>query len=422
MQQVLPAWRPRRGRLIHGWGAGGESWRAWPRDHDDADDPAVFATWAEAYSRELRRSATLDAAQLPDVLARHALQLNCGNLRVLFTGFIELTPQQRRLIAALTAAGADVRVSESLPHRTLSASRTQKANPREELIAALTWARDRALANPEARIGIVIENLAQRRDEALLLADEILCPELGLPHRLAARRPYEVSLGVPLSEVPLVLTALGMIALAEGPLPAGEVAALLRSPYLPDADTPGVGRAMIERDWLVSGQREATLSDVIVTAQRRSPALATRWRDARSELHKGPGASPREWVDSWRAWLSAAGWSGSLSLDSAEHQAREAWEKLLADFIRIGGVAPRLARADAVRMLRALAQDRVFQAEGGDAPIQLLGTLEGSGPGIRWTLGRGTIGRPVASGTGTESAASPALAARTQCAARECRG
>jgi ATP-dependent helicase/nuclease subunit B len=365
--------------LIHGWGAGGESWRAWRRDGESADDPAVFATWAEAYSRELRRSRTLDSAQLPDILALNAQRLDCGNLRVMFVGFSELTPQQRRLTAALTAAGADVRSVESLSERTPAASRTTAASARDEVIAALTWARDLTMRRPDAQVGIVIENLAQRRDEVLLLADELLCPELVLPAQLLTQRPYEVSLGAALSEVPLVLAALGLIALGEGQLPAGDAAALLRSPYLPEADDARSGRAAIERDWLDSGQREVTLSEVIAIAQRRSPALAARWRDARDALRKGATASPREWADAWRTWLSAAGWPGSRKLDSVEHQAREAWETLLADFVRLGTVTPQLSRADALRTLRAFAQERVFQPEGTDAPLQLLGMLEGSG-------------------------------------------
>ncbi len=134
--------------LLHGWGAGGESWRAWRRDEADADDAAIFASWAEAYSRELHRAGALDAAQLPDFLALNAQNLGCDKLRAILVGFIEHTPQQRRLIAALTAAGADIRSVESLPERATTVFRTTAASGRDELIAALSWARDLALEQP----------------------------------------------------------------------------------------------------------------------------------------------------------------------------------------------------------------------------------------------------------------------------------
>src|SRR6185369_8920193 len=57
--------------LVHAWGAGGgESWRAW-RGASDApvdSDPAIFATWAEDYRRELERLGAIDLPMLPDVL------------------------------------------------------------------------------------------------------------------------------------------------------------------------------------------------------------------------------------------------------------------------------------------------------------------------------------------------------------------
>jgi probable DNA repair protein len=365
--------------LLHSWGEGGESWRAWRSDEGDTDDPAVFARWAEAYLRELRRAGALDAAQLPDILARDAPRLDCRNLRAIFVGFIDHTPQQQRLTARLTGAGADIRSLESLPERRCVASRTTAANARDELVAALQWARTLALKRSGAQIGVVIDRLAQRRDEVVLLADELLCPESVLPEHVGERRPYEISLGTALAEVPLVAAALALIELAEDGLPVGDAAALLRTRYLHDAESEWLGRAAIERGWLDTGRREITLSDAIASAQRYAPALARRWRLARDALRKSASASPREWVDAWRNWLSEAGWPGSFTLDSVEHQARQAWEATLTDFVRLGAVAPRFSRTVALRTLRALMLERIFQPEGTDASIQLLGVLEGSG-------------------------------------------
>ena len=366
-------------RLVHAWGAGGASWRAWRQEDADVDDPAIFAAWAESYARELRRSGAVDAAQLPDLLAQGARHLDCGSLRTIFVGFLEHTPQQQRLHAALIAAGADIRFAQSLPARPPTAMRVTAANSRDELVTALSWARDRALATPHSRIGIVIENLGEWRDEVVLLADEVLCPELAMAASLTTCRPYEVSLGTALAETPLVASALELIALAEGKVAAGDAAALLRSPYLCASGSEWSRRAPIERDWLEAGQSEVTLVDAIVAAERHAPELAARWQRARGALNKGASASPRAWADTWRAWLVEAGWLGSLKLDSVEYQAREAWESVVGDFVRLGAVAPRLARIDALRTLRTMTQERIFQAEGTDAPIQLLGVLEGAG-------------------------------------------
>ena len=134
----------------------------------------------------------------------------------------------------------------------------------------------------------------------------------------------------------------------------------------------------------------------------------------------GPrGASPREWVDAWRSWLGAAGWPGSRPLDSGEFQAREAWERTLGEFASLSAVTPRLTAGAALDALRALAGETIFQPEGGGAPIQILGVLEGTGHRLRRALGGRPRGRSLAPGAGTEPAAAPGLATRAQRAARE---
>lgn len=359
--------------LVHAWGAGGESWRAWRQDVPEPDDAAVFARWAENYLGELQRAGAQDLAQVPGRLAALADRLVARGATTILAGFTELSPQQERLCAALVAAGADLRRQDTPPDVPAQPSRTQPASPRDEVATALEWARTFAGRRPGARIGIVIEDLAARRDEIVALAEDILCPGAPLPGS------FEISLGVPLASVPLVVAALDLIALAESSLTTGAAAALLRSPYLPLSEQNWAARACSERTWLEGGRREVALGEAIVALEAHSPALAAQWRDGRDALRRSAAASPREWVDAWRSWLGAAGWPGSRPLDSGEYQAREAWERTLGEFASLSAVAPRLTPPDAVHALRALAGETIFQPEGGGAPIQILGLLEGTG-------------------------------------------
>ena len=82
-------------------------------------------------------------------------------------------------------------------------------------------------------------------------------------------------------------------------------------------------------------------------------------------------ATPRAWTDDWRAWLVAAGWLEDVALDSAEYQARGAWDALLAEFACLGVVTQKLGRGAAVAMLRALLQD-LRDAPGAPAASRLL--------------------------------------------------
>lgn len=362
--------------LVHAWGAGGESWRAWRGTAEETDDASVFVRWAEQYLAALRRAEARDLAQAPDALAMLADHIDSPRRGVIMAGFVELTPQQERLCAALVASGADVRRLDTLPAPLSIPSRVTATTPRDEVAAALAWARGHVEQRPKARIGVVVEDLAQRRDEILALAEDLLCPGAILPGTKAAAMPFEISLGVPLASVPLVATALDLIALAASRVDVGVAAVVLRSPYLPTADDAWAQRARIERDWLDSGRRVVTIDEAITALDGGSPELALRWQRGRDALRRATPASPREWADAWRAWLVAAGWPGSRPLDSGEYQARVAWERVLGQFTRLGAIAPRLDPARALDALRTLLRDIVFQPEGSAAPIQILGVLE----------------------------------------------
>lgn len=365
--------------LVHAWGSGGESWRAWRRGADETDDAELFARWAEAYLAQLQRAGAHDLALVANLAAARVERLAAHFGAIVLAGFTELTPQQDRLCTALLAAGVDLRRLDTLPDAAAAASRVQAASPRDELAAALEWARLRVLQHPTARIGIVVEDLAARRKEVVALAEEFLCPGTFLPGAAARPAPFEISLGNPLASHPLVVTALDLIALSESRLAAGAGAVLLRSPYLPKADSAWASRATIERSWIEDGRREVSLGDAIEALESSSPELSARWRSGRDALPRGRTAGPREWVDAWRGWLSAAGWPGTRPLDSAEYQAREAWERTLNEFASLGAVTPKLTPARALDALRALAGEAIFQPEGTGAPIQILGVLEGTG-------------------------------------------
>lgn len=363
--------------LAHAWGAGGPSWRSWARE-GDAQDPSVFAAWADAYLARQRRLGVLDIAQAPDLIAVQAATI--GALPPLWiAGFFERAPQQQRLFAAIASSGVVAREVDAMPERQARVTRTMAATPREEIAAALSWARAMVLERPGIRVGIVVEDLAARRDVVVALAQDILDPASILPGRRHVAAPFEISLGLRLAAVPLIASALDLIAWSRAPLSIGSAAALLRSPYLPASEASWPRLATLEGKWLQDGVRTIALNDAIAAMTPLAPELAARWRDAHDPRRTPRSATPREWADRWREWLAKAGWTGTRPLDSAEYQAREAWEALLRDFVALGAVTPRQESVEAIRALQALASETLHQPEGGDASVQILGVLEAAG-------------------------------------------
>ncbi len=367
-------------RLAHAWGAGGASWRGWADTQGEGDDPASFARWADHYSALLSRTGAIDAAQLPDRLGAWAARVpGWRGAQIVVAGFVELSAQQQRLLAALTAAGARIERVDTLPDVRMRIWRATGLTPRDELVGALAWARARACSDPGATIGVAVIDLASRRAEVRALADDILCPALQWPGHEEAARPYNLSLGSTLGDAPLVAAALDLIGLASAPLPMARAAALLRSPYVSGAPDAWMRRAQLEVDWLEQGRRTVSLAEVIAALTDVDGSLARRWRQAYAAQRLPASASPRAWAEAWRAWLEAAGWPGERALSSNEYQVRGAWDDALAQFATLGTVAARLSRAEALAALRAQLSAAVFQPESAAAPIQILGALEAAG-------------------------------------------
>jgi len=367
--------------IVHAWGAGGPSWRGWS---DSADDVAIFARWAENYRGALARLSAVDDAELPDWLAGCAPEVPAWReAKLALVGFIEFSPQQNRLLAALSDVGARIVRHPSLPERegdaTARARRTEAATPRDEIARALAWARERVLVDPGASVAIAVADLQSRRAEVRALADEILCPALQWPGREGAARPYNISLGDTLADVPLVTTALDLIALAQAPLPISRATALLRSPYVAGGHDDWLRRAALERTWLREGQREISLTGVVAATGAGDAAFAPLQRAVDASPKPHGALAPRAWVELWRGLLEAAGWPGNRGLASVEWQARKAWDDRVAEFASLGVVAPRMQRGEAYAALLALARAAVFQPESSFASVQILGGLEAAG-------------------------------------------
>ncbi|MBE7521532.1 MAG: PD-(D/E)XK nuclease family protein [Burkholderiales bacterium] len=366
--------------LVHAYGNGGESWRAWA---GGADDPAAFARWAERYREALDARHAVDAATAPDRLSGVDQAFRGWHGReVVFAGFIEPTPQQLRLAERLRERGAVVAFRATVEAAEAGILRGAYASTTAELCAALAWARRIVEASPDARVGIVVPELAARRAEVRLRAIDVL----GMPEdeTLAA---WNLSLGAPLADVPLVAAATDLIALAWGRLPVGRAAAWLRSAYLPGASSRTLRglRASIERSWLERAVETVDLDAVTAELARRNDPLATSLVEVGERMRTTPRATRRGLVDAWRAVLEVAGWPGDRALSSAAHQARAALDEAFAQFAALDALSAsqrdvaRLEGGAAIAAFTAQVAASPFQPESADAPIQILGLYEAVG-------------------------------------------
>ena len=341
------------------------------------DDVAAFSRWCARYEQRLDSLAAIDPAQLPDELMQSAAIIARSLPRIVLHAFLPMTPQQNRLIDALRANGAAIDEVPAIACRSTSRRRTSAPHTSLEISRALAFARTRVAEQPDARVAIVVANLHERRNDVIALAEEILCPERLVALEPDAPRPYGISLGEPLASMPVIASALALIAVAIGPVDAATAAALVRSPFLPDAKTQWMRRASVEAAWRRDARREVGWFDIV--AALRDVDAALHFRVSNAPLPSRAHRLPREWARTWSDWLAAIGWPGTVSLTSAQWQARDAWSDVVGQFAAAGAVTGALAPATALETLRALLDVTMFQPEAAPAQVQILGTLEAVG-------------------------------------------
>lgn len=343
------------------------------------EDCRAFLRLAKAYRRRLDELGCLDPADLPRILAEHAAALR--GPPVIFAGFDTLSPAQRSVFESL---GKHARRACG-PGPGTRASVVAFPDQRQEFTAAAGWARTRLAASPTARLGIVVPDLEASAPLVEDLLDEALSPARLLPGGAEGPRPWNVSLGRPLTDVPAVAAALLFIGLSREALEFAEAGRLLRSPFLGGTDEEGGRRARLDA-WLRErgGDRVSRARLLEGLAGRDGapacPQLEAGARGMLEELHTGPRRRPPSaWAASFTRGLQRLGWPGDTGVDSATWQAAQAWASLLEAFARLDAVVGALSVSEALSRLRRMASQQRFQPETPDLPVQVLGLLETAG-------------------------------------------
>jgi len=189
-------------------------------------------------------------------------------------------------------------------------------------------------------------------------------------------RPYDISLGTPLTDQSAVRSALTMIRVLIQEIPARELSALLLSPYLAGATIEAQSRERLDRKLREQRVRRLQAEDLMSNLASGS-VLARALKEVlkKQQLKR---ATPTEWARRFSRWLNELGWPGS-SYGSEEHQAIMAFHECLDDLQTIDE-GQKLTASEALNELTDLSRNRVFQAETPPGvPIQIMGRLESHG-------------------------------------------
>ena len=348
-------------------------------------DSAAFWEWASRFEARCTENGWLPLARLADELQ---CSVQAGELAVpaelVLIGFDELTPQQQSLLQTLNESGCDVCWMQLAGKRSRTAG-TGCVDVRQEAKTVARWVRQRLDDNPQTEIGVIVPELASLRDIVIHALDEILVPNVFQPGCQSVARPYNISLGPPLSTHPIVSTALKLLGLLEPMISLEDAGRLLRSPFIAGWEQEASARALLDGRLRETGELNVVLKTLRYHASQINkpyscPLLAENldaWVKAARDCPRTD--SPGQWSERFAGLLKAFGWASGRPLSSAEYQAAEAWREHLGAFAALEPVTGPMSASTAVAQLRRMAGERTFQPQSGVVPVQVLGMLEASG-------------------------------------------
>ena len=348
-------------------------------------DYQAFCEWRKVFFGRIQAEGWLEPAALPETVAELAAEGGIGlPPSLILAGFDDFTPQQLYLLQIVQERGCRLFRLEHPDHRGRPV-RYCALDARTESACAAAWARTAVEQEPGTRVGIIVPDLASRKDEVVRALTKVLHPEHSTSFELVQDPAFNVSLGKTLADYPVINAALAALHLIQDPFPLSQGLFVLYSPFFGDGAWAVQGRSRLETRLRRIGEasipRHFFLNQVLPAEDDgRSADAGSSGPSFRTFYELSDASPPRQslsdWADHFHRMLEALGWPGRRSLSSAEYQCLGAWSQALQRFASLDLVGGPSDSASALAHLEHLVGLTPFQPEQADVDIQVLGLLE----------------------------------------------
>lgn len=366
------------------------------------EETKQFLQWRVKFQALCKQANVLESVRYEDwqitCIERDAGQLPPG---IQLAGFDRIHPHTKRLIEALKKRG----VAVSTHPLSLAMPQTQShvlLNDRdEECRAVVAWAKAQLLGQPESKIAIVVPELENLRDKLANLLDDTFHPQTAAPAFAEQQRCYDFTLGVPLSSLPMISTALALLRFAwqQQPIMQADIATLLQSAYWSASQKEADARAQLDarmRQQLpLSIKNHRFLRFVQHACESEQPLALSHLLEDTNQLLGIAQTNRRQqsaaiWADVFKSILKTCNWPGERHLSSHEYQGVQAFNRVLQQLSSLESLVGNMSVNEAIKRLTQLCKAQIFQPERKtQAAIQVMGMLEAAAAPLDaiWIMG-----------------------------------
>lgn len=356
-------------------------------------DCSRFAYWAKQFQQVCQTQQLLTLADQTQIVLEAFEQFQLPTVPdVLLVGFQHLPPLYEQLIN--TAADNS---QHQQPASATSRSLKLACNDAdEELRTAAQWAKQQLQNNPQQRIAIIAPELAQQRNQIEATLAAVFEPQYLLPDTPHYQLPFNISAGVPLSQTPIVISALNLLELLRDEFSYQTLYAILKSPFIALTESAAFDSGSVLEVFLRDGGWPLFDLAHLLELLTSHPVLSNRYavfiqalqvaRELQSQQARNKAHLPH-WANLFASLLRSFNWPASgRRLDSIEYQQHSRWQQALNDFATLSStddhadsICGEIGLNEALNLLNRVIGAADFQAQTPQTPIQVLGMLEGSG-------------------------------------------
>lgn len=377
-KQVMQAWQ-----LMQQWNIPAETLLTF-----DSPETKALLKWSSAFTRRCQRhrwlSQTLIIAKIAEAIATQQCPLP---ETIMLAGFEDPNKLHQQLIESFVLQNCKV---YRYQHQSINVSATLKAciDFNSEIVSAANWAKQILLHSEgqteKKQICIVVPSLNDNREFVYNCFKNVLHPERQSAPPYAHESLFNLSLGLPLSEYPLVFDALSGFALLQPFFSQSDLSRVLNSQYLLNQETVYV-RSQVDCLLRDTGRQQWTLKAFLQflhsTSSNTNTANISHWIKSIEDIQifkkdMPSRLTPENWSKNFLSFWKIMGWPGNRTLDSHEYQQSERLLKLLSEFRQIHPLKPLLDLPEAISLLKQMANEVIFQVQSDDAPVQVCGILE----------------------------------------------
>lgn len=348
-------------------------------NHQDTLENRFFSDCHFAYRQQLQTLGWVDR----DGIIGHLVESEGLHLpirqgvRLFLHGFNDQDePSLLRLRQWLDGMGVEVRFTQQRILDSAPVVTVFDEHP-QQFRGALLWALERWQKQDNVRIGVVVPDLQNQRNQL-----QQVCEDLASANRELLgwewQQHINITAGLPLAHYPQISHLLLLLQGLLGPTDLSHWQVVLKSPFLVNWNTGGTSR-FEANDRLLTGLRKQQRTRYRIG---ELPGNLSDWLPGLTD-DLLPRSGVKRSFAKWSGWLrdftDAIGWGRARSFNSEEFQVNERWQGLLDSLIELDPFVPDVTFTGYLRELKTQAGDTVFQPQTETAPIQVMGLLEAAG-------------------------------------------